>query len=579
MDNPHHSDIAQTPVLDLLSQDAAPMSDTYTADAHYKLVQDVGLNLLAATPFILDGEGQIQWTDSVRAAYILRATEVLLPHDEDSFMHRLSPEHQGLRRRALKTLTWDGAQYSVEYQFQTYDGQSFWIEERGQRLEGHGSQTSKIMAVLRHIDARRREEEKCVYKASYDPLTGLWNQARFAEGLNYLLSLSDRYKRPAGILALRLINLDDINQTYGYDAGDRLLRLVANRLRDNVRFPDMVARLNETDFAIAVTDYAPATLEKLADRLQAVLSDAPYPGPQGNLYTELAMGGMEPTHSPDQALSHVMTCLIRSAVLQGRYVAYSDEMSANASGLTRKALTEKDIRDALETDRLSLAYQPIIETRTHALHHYECLLRVRRDDGDIISAWAFVLAAEKLGLVHLLDNRALELASVTLRDDPDIHLALNVSAETVKTAETADAYLERLSKLGGMAKRVTLELTETAALDDPAMASRFSVAARALGCGFSIDDFGAGYTTFQNLMTIEADTIKIDGSFIQDIALVPHKQTFVRMIVDLAQTFSVKTVAEMVDNQESADLLKRLGVDYLQGYLFGIPSPAPNWQS
>ena len=96
-----------------------------------------------------------------------------------------------------------------------------------------------------------------------------------------------------------------------------------------------------------------------------------------------------------------------------------------------------------------------------------------------------------------------------------------------------------------------------------------------LGVEFSIDDFGSGYTTFQNLMSIEADSIKIDGSFIQGMAQTPHKQTFVRMMVDLAQTFSVKTVAEMVDNHENADLLTRLGVDYLQGYLFGIPSPKP----
>jgi len=110
------------------------------------------------------------------------------------------------------------------------------------------------------------------------------------------------------------------------------------------------------------------------------------------------------------------------------------------------------------------------------------------------------------------------------------------------------------------------------------MASRFSVETRTLGCKFAIDDFGAGYTTFRNLMAIEADTIKIDGSFIQNLSQSANNQTFVRMMVDLAQTFSVKTVAEMVDNRKDAELLKRLGVDYLQGYLFGIPSAAPAWQ-
>ena len=185
------------------------------------------------------------------------------------------------------------------------------------------------------------------------------------------------------------------------------------------------------------------------------------------------------------------------------------------------------------------------------------------------------MAAERIDCVHLLDRRALEIASEALRVHPDIKLALNVSAATVKNQETANAYLKALRASGPAAQRVTIELTETVALEDPAMASRFSVEARALGCKFAIDDFGAGYTTFRNLMAIEADEIKIDGSFIRDLSLTPHKQTFVRMMVDLAQTFSVKTVAEMVGSREDADLLTRLGVDFLQGYMFGMPGPAP----
>jgi len=149
------------------------------------------------------------------------------------------------------------------------------------------------------------------------------------------------------------------------------------------------------------------------------------------------------------------------------------------------------------------------------------------------------------------------LASVTLLRDSSIRLALNLSAGTVKNMKAADAYLDALKALGPAAQRVTLELTETVALDDPAMANRFCVEARQLGTDFAIDDFGSGYTTFQNLMAIEADTIKIDGSFIQDLAVMPHKQTFVRMMVDLAQTFNVKTVAEMVDSRDNADLLMR----------------------
>jgi len=240
--------------------------------------------------------------------------------------------------------------------------------------------------------------------------------------------------------------------------------------------------------------------------------------------------------------------------------------------------TAQDILDALNQRRIQLAFQPILEAETSQLHHYECLLRLRREDGELVSAGRFIMAAERLGLVHLLDRRALELASETLLKEPDIHLALNVSAGTVKDKGTASEYITALKALGPRAEQITLELTETFALDDPAKASAFSNDARALGCSFAIDDFGSGYTTFQNLMAIEADTIKIDGTLIQGIATDHNKQTFIRIMVDLAQTFGVNTVAEMVDDRADADILRRLGVDYLQGFMFGVPSAAPSWQ-
>jgi len=256
---------------------------------------------------------------------------------------------------------------------------------------------------------------------------------------------------------------------------------------------------------------------------------------------------------------------------------YDDSMGSNRIRKSRE-ITSEDIIAALNQRRIQLAYQPIIHTKTARLHHYECLLRLRREDGEVVSAGQFIMAAERLGLVHLLDRRALELASETLAAEPGIHLALNVSAGTIKDPETASDYVNALRALGPNAEQVTLELTETVALDDPAMASEFSNNVRTLGCHFAIDDFGSGYTTFRNLMAIEADTIKIDGSLIEGIASDQNKQTFVRMMVDLAQTFSVETVAEMVDNRADADILRRLGVDYLQGFMFGVPSAAPSWQ-
>jgi len=356
------------------------------------------------------------------------------------------------------------------------------------------------------------------------------------------------------------------------------LREFANRLAHIIRAPDILGRIGGSDFALVLYGSNQADVKSISDRLFFLLENAPVKTPHGGLYGEISIGSTQigsQANSAQEALVQTRIAL-KNAPVSGLSI-YDETMGSEGMNASKET-TAQDILDALNQRRIQLAYQPIIHTKTARLHHYECLLRLRREDGELVSAGRFIMAAERLGLVHLLDRRALELASETLIQEPGIHLALNVSAGTIKVPETAADYVNALKALGPNAEQVTLELTETVALDDPAMASEFSNNVRALGCHFAIDDFGSGYTTFRNLMAIEADTIKIDGSLIEGIASDQNKQTFVRMMVDLAQTFSVETVAEMVDDRADADILRRLGVDYLQGYMFGVPSAVPSWQ-
>ena len=236
-------------------------------------------------------------------------------------------------------------------------------------------------------------------------------------------------------------------------------------------------------------------------------------------------------------------------------------------------IDEHALLEALNARQVVCAFQPVVDARNFDVHHYECLLRVMETEYDQpLPPGPFIAAAEELGLIHLLDRRMLENAARALIGRGDLRLALNVSAQTVANRRAADDYLDALRALGPAASRLTLELTETVAVDDPTLAARFSTRARAMGCKFAVDDFGSGYTTFRNLLAIEADSIKIDGSFIEDLLTEERARTFIRMIVDLAQTFGVDTVAERVETAEEAAMLSQLGVDFLQGYHFGVPS-------
>jgi len=234
-------------------------------------------------------------------------------------------------------------------------------------------------------------------------------------------------------------------------------------------------------------------------------------------------------------------------------------------------LSKDAIIGALNARQIKLAFQPIVDARTHTVHHYECLLRMLDEDGGVLPAFRVIASAEALGLVPLLDRRALELAARTMIGRRDVFLALNVSAQTVADTAAAEDYLDALRMLGPAAGRLTLELTETVAVEDPALVAQFAERARRLGCRFAIDDFGSGHTSFRNLMAIEADELKIDGDFVDDVLTCRKSQTFVRMLVDLAGTFGVETVAERVETEAVADRLRDLGVDRLQGYWFGRP--------
>jgi EAL domain-containing protein (putative c-di-GMP-specific phosphodiesterase class I) len=235
------------------------------------------------------------------------------------------------------------------------------------------------------------------------------------------------------------------------------------------------------------------------------------------------------------------------------------------------------ILTALNERRVRLAFQPIVSDLGEAPVKFECLIRMRAEDGREIGAPDFIPAAERLGLVHLLDRRVLELAINTLAACPHIHLNVNISMETVKDPVWAEGYLAHLRANSALAKRVAVELTETKVIDAIDASIEFVSEVKKLGASFAIDDFGAGYTSFRNLKALDIDTLKIDGSFVTGVASSRENQLFVRTLLDLARNFGMKTVAEWVDNEADAMLLKGLGVDYLQGYLIGKPEINPNW--
>jgi EAL domain-containing protein (putative c-di-GMP-specific phosphodiesterase class I) len=256
---------------------------------------------------------------------------------------------------------------------------------------------------------------------------------------------------------------------------------------------------------------------------------------------------------------------------------FFSESTETVSRRRRNTELSDVILTALNDRRVYLAYQPIVSDVGDTPNKYECLIRMRTEEGDEIPAPAFIPAAEQLGLVHLLDRRVLELATRALLLEPQISLNINISWETVRDPVWVEGYLAHLRANRRVCERLTIELTETQVVDAIESSIEFVQAIKELGCRFAIDDFGAGYTSFRNLKALDIDILKIDGSFISGVSKSRENQLFVRTLLDLARNFGMKTVAEWVDNPEDATLLKALGVDFLQGFYIGKPEARPEW--
>jgi EAL domain-containing protein (putative c-di-GMP-specific phosphodiesterase class I) len=198
-------------------------------------------------------------------------------------------------------------------------------------------------------------------------------------------------------------------------------------------------------------------------------------------------------------------------------------------------------------------------------------------EGELIPAGHFVPVVERLGLMRTLDRRALDLTLKTLDMNPEVTLAFNISGVTAADRGWLRTLIARLKDRPELASRLIVEITETAALHDLEDSARFVSIMRDLGCQVAIDDFGAGFTTFRHLKALTVDIVKIDGSFVRNLAENTENQLFIRNLLSLARAFNLITVAECVETLEDAEILEREGVDQLQGYYFGKPEVDPSW--
>ncbi|AIL65849.1 Cyclic di-GMP phosphodiesterase YfgF [Rickettsiales bacterium Ac37b] len=256
------------------------------------------------------------------------------------------------------------------------------------------------------------------------------------------------------------------------------------------------------------------------------------------------------------------------------YTSYKEFIN-NKEHFKRSLILTSCIKKALLEQKLRLAFQPIIESKTGNVTHYESLLRIINNEGRIVSAGPFIEQAEEMGFISFIDEAVLEMVVEELKTSPNIHLAFNLSALGIHN----ENWLKKTKKLlqdSSLANRVIVEITETAAQKDLSKTAYFIATLQEIGCQVALDDFGSGYTSFRQLKALSVDIIKIDGAFIRDILDHSDNLLLVKTLLNMIRGFGLKSVAEFVENGEIAKLLMDLNVDYMQGNYF---CPAVNYRS
>jgi diguanylate cyclase (GGDEF)-like protein len=371
-----------------------------------------------------------------------------------------------------------------------------------------------------------------------------------------------------------------INDGYGFDAGDEVIVGVGERVAKGLRTHDIIGRTAGNKFGVILKNCKENEITIVAQRLRRAVRDHAVETKAGMVFATISVGAvwlpLAAANSQDAMLRAEQA--LERARANGRdgFAVYAESQQLETARLRQMGIADEVVQ-ALKDNRIRLSYQPIIAAGSRKPTHYECLLRMIRQDGTIMNAGYFVHAAEQMGIVHLVDRFALEKAVGVLERHPHLVLGVNVSGMAASDPAWLQGFIDYVKDHGAVANRLVVELTETASLSQFEENAHFVSQLRELGVKVAIDDFGAGFTSFRNLQMLHVDVVKIDGSYVKDLSVSPENQVFVRTLTGLAKNFDMKVVAEWVGSDRDAALLESFGVDYFQGFHFGEPELQPGW--
>jgi diguanylate cyclase (GGDEF)-like protein/PAS domain S-box-containing protein len=465
------------------------------------------------------------------------------------------------------------------------DGHLVWVSVSTTLVRDAGGGALHFLTQVQDVTERRRYEAELRHMADHDALTGLLNRRAFERELERHVEHVARYG-PRGAAVLLDIDLfKNVNDTLGHSAGDQLIGKVADALRERLRDGAVVARLGGDEFAVLVPDGGPADAAATAADLLEAIRQVRISSPSGRLRNVSASIGVAPFDSRRLTGEDVLVnadLAMYEAKEGGRDRVACHGSEKDAAGRLASRLSWTDvIRDALDEERLVLQAQPIMDLRSGEIHQYELLLRMRDPLGELISPAAFLPVAERYDLIGAIDkwvvSRAIQMLGEELGRKNRLVFEVNISGRSTGDPELLELIERELATHRVAPEQVIFEITETTAVGNIPRAQEFAAHLNALGCRFALDDFGAAFASFYYLKHLPFDYLKIDGEFVRGCMDDRTDQLIIQAVVDIARGLGKRTVAEMVGDQPTLELLAAMGVDHVQGYHIGKPAPLAKW--
>ena len=471
------------------------------------------------------------------------------------------------------------AEVTAEWRVRHGDGSWRWLQAVVTNLVDEPT-VAGLVVNSRDITAQKALEEQLRYQAFHDPLTGLANRARFKERLGQAVQRCRRSGGSLEVIVVDLHNFKAINDLYGNARGDQLLREVGDRILGTFRDAEMVARLGGDEFAVlleaSVAGLGPdVAAERLIESFSRPFGDGTN---QVVLQVVVGVASSGPYGESDKELLRDADLAMNVARQDGAG-AFVRFTSAVHQRILDRMRTEIELQRALAHDELVLYYQPVVELATGEIEGVEALIRWVHPEKGLVPPGMFIAVAESSGLIVTIGEWVLRRASQDLRrwaeaGAPKLRMSVNVSARQLSHPGFEPMVVRVLEESGAAPDLITLEITESMLIHDTAGKADVLDRLRALGVRIALDDLGTGYSSLSSIRDMPIDILKIDKSFIDNIASSPEAVCLTQTIIRLANDLGLATIAEGAETIEQVEMLRDLGCRLVQGYYFSKPVPA-----